>query len=163
MPANYIPCREIDVPEGVRFDVPRRHQGQIVEVAYGGWGRGEHDEGDEYRRVIDKSDRSATWEVRADLPASYRVGAAAAAELRHRARELAAPWTMHGTTIAVRPAGERHVVVSLDGDDRTYEINAMTPRAGLAPEVYETWTAIRERARQVIAHANEMRRLGVAS
>lgn len=55
------------VPEGVRFDVPRREQGQVVETAYGGarvrgtrfgeWvtPRGEAGPGDRYMRETDRS------------------------------------------------------------------------------------------------------------
>jgi len=52
---KYVRCNESDVPERVRFDVPRANQGQIVEIAYGGFGRYEHDVGDPYKRVIDRS------------------------------------------------------------------------------------------------------------
>lgn len=52
---KYIKCRESDVPDNVRFDTPRRHQGQIIEIQYGGFSRYEHDEGDPYKRVIDHS------------------------------------------------------------------------------------------------------------
>lgn len=44
-----------EVPRGVRFDVTRRDQGQMVEYAYGGFSRGEHGEGDPYQRVTDRS------------------------------------------------------------------------------------------------------------
>lgn len=43
------------VPAKVRFDVPRRCQGQMVEVAYGGFSRGEHGYGDPFMRVTDYS------------------------------------------------------------------------------------------------------------
>lgn len=52
---EYVEIRESEVPARVRFDVPGRLQGQIVEIAYGGWSRGEHDEGDPYQRVTDRS------------------------------------------------------------------------------------------------------------
>lgn len=52
---DYVPCAAQDVPGDVRFDVPARHQGQIVEVAYGGYGRHAHDEGDLYKRIVDRS------------------------------------------------------------------------------------------------------------
>ena len=67
--AKYTQINESDVPSGVRFDVPRRHQGQIIEVAYGGWGRYEHDDGAEYKREIDRSDRSAAYYRLVNLPA----------------------------------------------------------------------------------------------
>lgn len=43
------------VPAKVRFDVPRRCQGQMVEVAYGGFSRGEHGHGDLYMRITNYS------------------------------------------------------------------------------------------------------------
>lgn len=39
----------------LRWDVPARHQGQIVEHAFSAFGRGEADEGDAYMRITDKS------------------------------------------------------------------------------------------------------------
>ena len=57
---NYIEINEDQIPAGVRFDVPARNQGQIVEIAYGGYDRAEHDEGDPYQRVIDKSEPVGT-------------------------------------------------------------------------------------------------------
>ena len=55
---KYEPCDGSIVPEHVRFDVPGRHQGQIVECAYGGDRRHarEHDEGDPWMRVTDYSE-----------------------------------------------------------------------------------------------------------
>lgn len=58
---KYVPCRETDIPDGVRFDVPRKHQGQIVEIAYGGFDRGEHGHGDPYKRSHDQSDRTTAY------------------------------------------------------------------------------------------------------
>lgn len=49
----YTKIDEGALPRGVRFDVPRRNQGQIIEVAYGGFRRAEHDEGDPFKRVTD--------------------------------------------------------------------------------------------------------------
>lgn len=49
---------EVDsVPAGIRFDTPRRNQGQIVIVSYGGPAeyRGEHDEGSPYMSCHDQS------------------------------------------------------------------------------------------------------------
>jgi hypothetical protein len=43
------------LPKGVRFDVPPQNQGQAIEVAYGGFARSEHCDGDPYRRVTDRS------------------------------------------------------------------------------------------------------------
>lgn len=52
---KYIRCEKRDIPTGVRFDVPRRNQGQAVEVAYGTFGRYEASNGDPYKRVLDRS------------------------------------------------------------------------------------------------------------
>lgn len=59
---------EIDVsavPLGVRFDVPGQNAGQFIEVAYGGFCRGEHAAGDPYRRVLDRSTHRVTYARRA--------------------------------------------------------------------------------------------------
>lgn len=61
MTTKYAKISEQDVPAGVRFDVPARHQGQMKEVAYGGTRRDVHDEGDEYKCVTDRSDGSVTY------------------------------------------------------------------------------------------------------
>lgn len=53
---SYKQINGSEVPAGVRWHVPRRNQGQIVEVAYGGFGRGEMDAGDPYKRVEDRSE-----------------------------------------------------------------------------------------------------------
>jgi len=50
------PIPSWEVPAGVRFDVPRRNQGQIVEVSFGTFGRAEADSIDPYMRVTDHSD-----------------------------------------------------------------------------------------------------------
>lgn len=52
---QYIQIDESQLPDNVRFDVPRRHQGQMIEVAYGGFDRSEHDVGDLYKRERDLS------------------------------------------------------------------------------------------------------------
>jgi len=54
---EYIPCRESDIPDGIRFDVPRRNAGQIVTVSYGGLQcqRTPHSEGAPYMHVHDAS------------------------------------------------------------------------------------------------------------
>lgn len=61
MTSQYEQCKEADIPAGVRFDVPRRQQGQIVEVAFGGRRRDEHDVGDPYKRVTDRSVGEVTY------------------------------------------------------------------------------------------------------
>lgn len=58
---KYVECSKDEIPEGVRFDVPRQNQGQIVEVAYGDFGRAENGIGDPWKRVTDASDRSVTY------------------------------------------------------------------------------------------------------
>lgn len=57
---KYVECWEREIPEGVRFDVPRRNQGQMIEVAYGGFGRYENDEGAPYKRVTDRGEGGGT-------------------------------------------------------------------------------------------------------
>ena len=58
---KYTEISQDQVPAGVRFDVPRHLQGQIIEVAYGGFSRWEHGPGDLYKRVTDRSDRSVSY------------------------------------------------------------------------------------------------------
>jgi len=57
----YIPCREEDIPRGVKWDVPSRCTGQIVETAYGAFGRDGADYGDPYRRRHDRSDGTTKY------------------------------------------------------------------------------------------------------
>jgi hypothetical protein len=52
---TYVEISETEIPGQVRFDVPVRNLGQMVEVAYGGFGRAAHDDGDVYKRVHDQS------------------------------------------------------------------------------------------------------------
>ena len=68
MSYKYIECASSVVPASIRFDVPRRHDGQIVEIAYGGFDRAAHDEGDPYKRVTDRSDGSVRYYRREDKP-----------------------------------------------------------------------------------------------
>jgi len=56
---RWLACTIDDIPGAVRFDVPRRNQGQIVEVAYGTMGRAEADVGDPWKRVIDRCEVNA--------------------------------------------------------------------------------------------------------
>lgn len=74
--AIYIPCAVDEIPAGVRWDVPGRNQGQIVEVAYATPVRcnSEAGPGDEYRRTTDGSDGSVGYERREDV-APVRWGA----------------------------------------------------------------------------------------
>lgn len=58
---EYEPCALDDIPDDVRFDVPERYQGQIVEVAYGGYDRAGNDLGDPYMRRTDRSDNTVTY------------------------------------------------------------------------------------------------------
>ena len=60
------------VPAGLRFDVPRQNQGQIVTVSYAAskTRRGEHGHGDEWKHTFDASDRSSyysQWTVELDM------------------------------------------------------------------------------------------------
>lgn len=65
--SKYIKCSKSEIPGSVRFDVPGPNQGQIVEVAYGGFGRAEHGPGDPYKRVTDLSDRSVEYYRRVEV------------------------------------------------------------------------------------------------
>ena len=64
---RYIQISASEIPDRVRFDTPRRNQGQIVTVSYGGVGRGEHGPGDLYKRVTDASNRTTTYYRRSDV------------------------------------------------------------------------------------------------
>lgn len=50
---NEVPASSI--PANVRFTTPQINLGQIVEVSYGGYGKGEHDTNAPYQRVEDRS------------------------------------------------------------------------------------------------------------
>jgi hypothetical protein len=58
---KYVPCNESEVPGNVRFTVPRYLQGQIVEIAYGNFGRHEGCPGDPYKCITDHGDRSVQY------------------------------------------------------------------------------------------------------
>jgi len=53
---EYVVVKATDIPEGVRFCVPGQNQGQIVEVAYGDFGRAEPGVGDPWMRITDRSE-----------------------------------------------------------------------------------------------------------
>jgi hypothetical protein len=55
MSTRYIECSESDIPAGVRFVVLGPDQGQIIEYAYGDFGREEPGYDAPYKRVIDRS------------------------------------------------------------------------------------------------------------
>lgn len=55
MGKKYIKIEAGQIPEGIRFDVPGRAGGQVVEIAYGTFGRGEASRGDPYKRITDRS------------------------------------------------------------------------------------------------------------
>jgi hypothetical protein len=65
--SEYEKCRSEEVPAGLVWVVPRRNQGQIVEVAYATGvpaGRScnyDADEGDPWQRTTDSSDGSVTY------------------------------------------------------------------------------------------------------
>ena len=65
---RYTPCALRDIPHAIGWDVPDRHRGQIVEVAYGGHSAGPHDAGAPYQRVLDRSDGSREY-YRCENPA----------------------------------------------------------------------------------------------
>ena len=45
-----------EIPSGVQWAVPRKNQGQIVEIAYGDFGRDEPEAGDPWMRITDQSE-----------------------------------------------------------------------------------------------------------
>lgn len=59
---EYVEVPANTVPAGLRWDVPARNQGQIVEVAYACPGsRAEAGHGDPWMWVFDRSDRTSTY------------------------------------------------------------------------------------------------------
>lgn len=64
--AYYLRCDASNVPDNVRFDVPRRFQGQIVEYAFADAtpGRGEADVGSVWKMATDRSDQSVWFSQR---------------------------------------------------------------------------------------------------
>ncbi len=72
---KYIEIKDYQVPDDARFDVPRANAGQILEVAYGGFGAGPWDDGDRYKRVLDRSTNITTHHRReSDLVRCVRCG-----------------------------------------------------------------------------------------
>ena len=49
--SDYVKVTAQAVPANVRFDVPGANQGQMIEVAYGGFSHYAHGAGDPYMRV----------------------------------------------------------------------------------------------------------------
>jgi hypothetical protein len=62
--AYYLRCS--NVPDGLRFDVPGRFQGQIVEYSFADAtpGRGEADVGSAWKQTTDRSDQSVRYAQR---------------------------------------------------------------------------------------------------
>jgi hypothetical protein len=60
------PITAAELPLRLRFDTPRRNQGQIVEVSYGTFGRAEADSCDPYMLVTDHSDGTTSFYRRRD-------------------------------------------------------------------------------------------------
>ena len=56
MSAQYLPCKETEIPKDARFrwDADHYSRGHIVETSWGGWGRAEHGRGDPFKRVVDR-------------------------------------------------------------------------------------------------------------
>ena len=57
---RYMQVDPKSIPAGVRFDIPGRNGGQMIEVAYGDFSRSEHGWGDRWRRVRNLSVGSDT-------------------------------------------------------------------------------------------------------
>jgi hypothetical protein len=92
---KYVPRSPSDIPAGVRFDVPQRHQGHIVEVAFGGFDRGTHDDGDPYMRVHDQSDNATDY---------YRLATTKQDATLLRAQELVAGYLAEARKLGNKPA-----------------------------------------------------------
>jgi hypothetical protein len=63
---NYYKIPETEVPEGVRWDVPRQNQGQIVTASYADWpwSQCEACHGARYQKVYDAGDQSLAFHRR---------------------------------------------------------------------------------------------------
>lgn len=63
MTHRYNPIAEKHVPDGLRFDVPAPHAGQIVEVAYAAWPPSRYEAGDgaRFKRVHDRGNQRTTY------------------------------------------------------------------------------------------------------
>jgi hypothetical protein len=63
MRVTYMSVSRDKLPEELRFDVPREHQGQTIEVAYADYPTeaGEACNGAKYRRETDRSDGATTY------------------------------------------------------------------------------------------------------
>jgi len=90
---DYIKCPLAEVPGYLRWDVPARNQGQIVEIAYAcdRYAADEACPGDEYQRVTDQS-----------------VPTGSAARTRYYRRADVAPWQRWTTWGPVRDRGDVH-------------------------------------------------------
>lgn len=73
---QWRPVERQAIPGDIHWDTPRRNQGQIIEVSYGTFGRGEADEGDLYRRTIDHSlgPQAVSYSTRVCCRVSYCRG-----------------------------------------------------------------------------------------
>lgn len=74
-------------------------------------------------------------------------------------RELATleqPWAGCGATIRVTRAGGRLVTVTIDGSDKSYELEEIRPDPALSPDVLALWTEIRRRAGRLLVLAHEL-------
>ncbi len=59
----YTKIDESELPDGLRFDVPRMNQGQNIEAAYAAWPttRYEAGVGDKYKRVTNRVNQTITY------------------------------------------------------------------------------------------------------
>ena len=62
---KYVKVEERHVPRGVRFDVTRASAGQMIQIAYSGFDRHEHGDGDRFKMVTDRSLREASYYIAA--------------------------------------------------------------------------------------------------
>ena len=138
--AKYIEIPANEIPYGVRFDVSARTQGQMIEVAYGGFLRSEHGVGDPYKRVTDRTDRSVTYyHMRRVMPPTtvsvhISIGVGVPSEYYTPAEQAAKGAIDHDVTLTISKAGQPDRIVeggiTLFRDEDGTQSTCGTPREG---------------------------------
>ena len=128
---EYVECDIYDIPDGVRFDIPRHLQGQMVTISYGGFGRSEHGRGDPYMSRHDASSGEFQLYRRSDVaPAAPEVRAARQRlEKEQRAKERRAALL---AAVLPRLAVKGVADVRREGDDVIATVHGRETRTTLA-------------------------------
>lgn len=73
-------------------------------------------------------------------------------EAQRRLDALERPWALPDeTSVRVRAIDDERVSVEIGGEARTYRVDEMYPSSGLGEHVDAAWSAMRDRAREVLA------------